>query len=440
MSNRLFPVIALVCAAAIAGYMVIGRGEVPEATASEVAEASAPEMPASSAPKPSFRSPQPDIARSDSGVPLDPALAPTTPVAPWDDSALQDWMVQRRDQLEAQIKDEAILAMARDRTPRLVNGVPNGLYFQATYDAIDMVYDRRDASTRTHGLYVLLNTALAGDATAYHNLGLYLDQDPAQEGAAHAPALWRAAADRDFMPGLVMTVDDMARNPGADQDVREAYLRYGLDLGAAPDFGGDNILAYLRVFYVTDHPERPDDGYLQRAIERYQSFGDERQAMLTELEARLFTRALPSDPERRLKIAKAAAAMGEPLGMNTAGNAYMNALGTAFDADLSRDYLVACVRQNTREAYCLHNLASLYTRSAHDHVDYPLAVGLYSAAADRSGGPTGAAGREAARFSLELDDDGKALALRYRQAVAEGAFSELPHIRDARPIGAARAE
>lgn len=429
MRQLLIPAIALALAATIAGITALRLDEPPEGRSAQTA----PGRLAVSQP---YRSPQAGIARAITGQPRDPALVPTEPVLPWDSSVLHNWMERTRAELEAEITDQAVLERARDRTPRTTEGRPGGLYFHATYDAIDMLFSGADKATRRHGFYILLCTALAGDATAYHNLGVYLVLNRDVPGAEHHFAYFRRAADRDFMPSIVNTIDILTKAAPEDAETIEAYLRYGFDLDVGAEYGGQAILHQLHGFYVFANPDRPDDGYLERSIERHLGFGDVRMARLTELQMRVLLNRLPKDPARELELAQRLAGLGDAWGMQIAGNRLGDAHGPAFDKDLARDYFMACLRLEPDNDYCMLNMGSLYAQDEAGPADYALAVALFNVSAGL-GGPAGPKGAEQShRFMKALGPGELATSQRYERAIREGDFSALPHVKDARPIPA----
>lgn len=377
-----------------------------------------------------IRQPEPDVDRIPQGMPRDPARSPDTAIYPWDRSGVDGWIAAKIAALGPLVSSDQIREMALDQILR-ERGGRLGLYFQVTYDALDLLWYGEEQD-QIDGLYVILHKAAAGDAYAAYNLAGHYEGQPGLDPSAPVADLYRLAADRDMLPAIINLANIWRSQSIAAPDEIEAYLRYGLDLDASD--GGLNIIDYAYNFYVFDQPDRDPGGYLRIVRERYAAFGELRLALWSDATMYGTGRDAQIDLERAHRALMELVQMGDVQAMTGAGYNMINENGAVYDRDLVRDILVACLQRSDRAAGCALNLGSLYTQFARDSVDLPLAVALYRYAVELDPVRGEIARREVDRFSADLTRSELELSQTYFAAIQGGDFSDLPHIRDAQPI------
>lgn len=385
-----------------------------------------------------IRHPDPSLERIAQGSPVDPAKLPTTPIASWDDSAIRTWIESELAALENEIDDPKVRSLGEAAAQAAASADTKDAFYNASEDVITYAYESDDPADHRKGLYILLKAATSGrdEPFTFIRIGAYLENRGTAEDLRLAMDAYRIAADRDFLPAIVNFAYIAQHEPEIRPSELEAYLRYGFDLDA--DDGGWHILSYLNNFYLDDYPDRASDGYLTRLVERYRQFGDEEAAASVNYRMYDLGKEREPDPKAELAAAKEALAAGNYWIMATIGRAYQLGLGTEYDRDLARDYLAECMLNYGPDPFCALNLGSLYTAYSRDSVDPPLAVAIYKYAAEIGASDPSDIGAKARReFSDRMPDltpDEIALMDRYYQAIAEGDYSGIPHLKDARPV------
>ena len=380
----------------------------------------------------------PTIARLASGVPIDPAQLPTTPIAgPWSDPAAQQWMEQKLIQLEAEIIDPEIIRLGAQAEDQIRNATDEVGFYQAAKPGTDLAFDSQDRADRAAGLYIMLKAALAGrdDPWTFFHLGLYYELHPEQDGAPYTLSFYRRAADRDFIFGITNVLTLMRADPSVPADLQEAYLRYGLDMNAAR--GGEMMADRAYNFYLLNHPDRDPQGYLRKAAAAYRAAGDEISALELEYQMLFAGRDMPQDKLAALAKAKQGMAAGRPQLGGQIGAFYHRGEVVDYDRDLARDYYVACLRAPEPTAQCAVNLGVIYEDPARGSVDLPLAFALwyYGVRIGPEDSVAARIGRENLdRYAPQLSPAQKAQAEVYSEALQKGDLAALPDIRDARPV------
>lgn len=379
------------------------------------------------------RTPLKDVARIEQGLRVDRTL-PDGQIWPWDNQPVQTWMDREIARLDPLVTDPIYRAMAETQTLTSDSdtGESLGLYYQETYDAIGFIYDGDD-SMQNAGLYVLLHTAKANDAWAYHNLSNWLhDTQNAPEDMIHALA--REAADLEFLPAIVNVVVDWEQGTATTPAERTAYLKYGYDLGVAD--GRWNVANAIAYYHIYQAPDIPSDGYLDLALT---TLRDEYGEIVRYHEDQGFRLDDgidgPLDKAGAYREYIASVEAGGTWALNRIGYKFMGGAerGVPYDKDKARDYFHACLVIDPRDT-CALNLGSLYYTPSRNSVDYAVAHAFYRFGSEMNGEHRGTMLDEIQEILPNMSADDIKRANEYYEAINLGDFSEIPHVKDARPV------
>lgn len=358
--------------------------------------------------------------------------APEGQIFSWDSTALDDFLDTRLAELDAQITDSKIRAMAVDLTLRQTSEGKTH-YYQSTYDAFDVLWDGQNQNDYEEALYIFITTAKRGDPFGYEGIELYYG-----DGYDTLPPnislndLTRKAADLDLLPAIErLTYNWMYGDAVATPDTIEAYIRYAMDIAGEDGFPA--IISKVLDFYVHQHNDRPADGYALRALEIYER--TESLAWVEDYRSFMYRHGvdLPQDDKLQLDAAIRSVIHGNDRMHRTIGYLIMNGLGADQDFDLARDVLMDCYQQNN-DAHCLSNLGNIYAREENPAINVPLSFALYTFAAEID--PEVSAIES--DYIAELDDymyqRERTVANLYLTQIRAGDFSTLPNLGQARPV------
>lgn len=369
-----------------------------------------------------------DIARIYEGPPAD-GSQPQGQIVPWDRSELDAWITAKIAELSPLITTDAHRSMAADLSIHSEQR-NRGYYLTATYEATQL-YNEGVEEDKDAVLFIFLHAAQANDPVAFHNTAYFLEVE-GRGSDSIIKALYRSAADLDFQPSFVNLLSIWEDDAGADRDVHQAYLHYALDLDA--EGGGWFIVEQVSDFYLYDNPDLPSDGYLDRALVRMRDqFGDV--VRYHEDQGYRLSNGIdgPLDETKALQEYLASIAAGGTWAHNRIGFRYMNGLGTTYNKDLARDHLVACLKIDPSD-FCAMNLGSLYQTPSRNSIDYPVALAFYQLGANMNGPNKDILEEEIDYVLGEMTPAEKRLGAEYVEAVAQGDYATIPHVKDARPV------
>jgi TPR repeat protein len=381
--------------------------------------------------------------RHEAGPPLDGSYR-ETPIFPWDDKAALaqiDALILRLDQQG--IPDDIRQMAVSEATE--ISAHSGQTVKSRDVAALDMIYPPDGSApspdSRRAGRYLLLHSAREGNPWALYTLAHdYIDApEPDQPPDVHV-SLFRLAADREFQPAIVnFILMNVVPSEDLDPAMAEAYLRYGFDLNMSD--GGYQLTLEMLYFYHYDHPNRPDDGYFQRGLDRLQALGA--WADYTDLKAL----ALLDGSHLEQDVPQALALLTELLGYDdpayhhytTIGYHLGAGLGVPRDPDRARDFYVACL-QRAPTATCALNLASYFRRPSDDFERPVQALVFYelarSLALEEKDADTLRLAEEEIEISTALlplfgvEESLKTM----RRQVAEGQFTKIFGLTDVRPV------
>ena len=128
-----------------------------------------------------------------------------------------------------------------------------------------------------------------------------------------------------------------------------------------------------------------------------------------------------------------ASALNNDSAMNLVGYLYMGARGVAYNRNLARDYLVACL-QRARNPYCAQNLGSLYNTATRNSLVPVVAWAFYQASIDWVGTPTSRLLEDQRNMAARMGPDDMVLAKKMHQDILRGDFSAIPDVGEAQTI------
>lgn len=374
-----------------------------------------------------------DVPRIAQGLPADRSLAEGQ-IWPWDNSKVQKWIDDEIARLDPLVTDEAYRQMTTDFSIRSVgdDGQERGRYYTSTYDAIGLLFDG-DENESQAGLFVLLHMAKSGDPWAYYNIANWLFYAPDVDQSI-ATGLYREAADREFLPAIVNLVLEWETAIAVSRDANEAYLRYGFDMNASD--GHWNITNAMINYYVYDNPSYSSAGYLDRAFETMlDTYGGGfryHQHLGFRLDEGIDG---PTDKAGSLREYLKSVELGGTWAFNRIGYKYMGGpeRGANYDKDLARDYFLACLKIDPVD-HCALNLGSLYNTPSRNSVDYAIAHAFYRHGVGMNGSTHALLLDQISNILPAMSDDQMRRANAYFSDISRGDFSNIPHVKDARPV------
>lgn len=384
-----------------------------------------------------------DTPRHDTGPPLDGGF-PETPIHPWDDKAALaqiDALILRLEQ-EGIPEDIRQLAQSEAIEPGATGGLKSYSRDLAAEKMLTPADGHTpDAASLRAGRYIMLHSARQRDPWALYNLGhsYAAHPDPALPSDFYV-TLFRLAADCEFQPAMVnLAVMNVVPMEKLDPAMLEAYLRHGFDLNM-PD-GGYYLTLNLLYFYHDYYPDRPDDGYFQRGLDRLHAMGA--WADHTDLKARALLEGirLKQDVPQALALLTELLAYDDPAYHHYATIGYHlgRGKGVPRDPDRARDLYVACLQRAPNSA-CALNLASYFRRPSDDFVRPIQALVFYELARSLALEEEDADILRMAEAEIEISTrllppfDAEESLTTMRRQVAEGRFTEIAGLTDVRPV------
>lgn len=378
------------------------------------------------------RQPRTGIKRIIQGLTTDGEI-PSEPIFPWDTATAHLRVVAQHAALKIQVTDEHILQLAEDDALHETLE-ERGTYYAASRTGGDLLFEGSTEADRIHGQFLLLSGVLRDDMWAAFILGdwyMLHSTDPGERSLG--VTLLRIAADGDMLPALVnLTQHWIYEEPGFDVVTAEAYLTYGLAMGASD--GRSQCAEYLVHLYVYYCPELAVDEYLQAAMRVLRGDTNGIDAKTYLLEGKLLAAGAGYAQDERAALHRfLASAMYGAESLIEVGLCYLDGRGVAMDRELARDYFFESVVA-TADYGSAFNLGTVYNTTSKGWVDYPLAHALYRYAAELHGGEATQVQAAVQRLGDFLNTEELVQSDTYLTKIRSFDVSGIPHLEDVRPI------